>query len=161
MLGNLQTGKTTLFHRLCGERAWHGPTAESSSGLRCGRMVPVLSGSHRLWHRLLRVPDDHRQSPTVVVDTPGVSNLLHPQSEEESQVLQALLHRSPDVLVVVADVTNLRRGLALLLQAAAFDRPMVLVLNRQDQRGAPWVDRAGLEAALGLPVVIINFIDIL
>ncbi len=155
LLGNLQTGKTTLFHRLCGERAWHGPTTQSSSALRYGRMVPVLSGSHRLWHRLTRVPDDHSEAPTVLVDTPGVSNLLQPQSEEEEQVRQALLDRSPDVLLVVADARNLRRGLALLLQASMFERPMVLALNMRGHpgQGAPWLDRGALEAALGLPVV--------
>jgi ferrous iron transport protein B len=155
LLGNLQAGKTTLFHRLCGERAWHGPSPESSEDFRRGRMVPVLSSGHRLWHRLLRIPDDHSQVPTVVLDTPGVNNLLHPQGEEELAVHRALLASPPDVLLVVADARNLRRSVALALQASIFDRPMVMALTMQDfaGRGAPIVDTAALETLLGIPVV--------
>jgi ferrous iron transport protein B len=155
LLGNLQAGKTTLFHRLCGERAWHGPVPESSKDFRRGRLVPVLSSGHRLWHRLLRLPDDHLETPTVVVDTPGIAGLLHPQSEAEQAVHRALVASPPAVVLVVADARNLRRSLALLLQAALLDRPMVLALTMQDLagRGAPLIDTAALEALLGIPVV--------
>jgi ferrous iron transport protein B len=155
LLGNLQAGKTTLFHRLCGERTWHGPSPESSMDFRRGRLVPVLSSGHRLWHRLLRIPDDHSQSPTVVLDTPGVNSLLHPQGEEELAVHRALLAAPPDTLLLVADARNLRRSVALALQAALFDRPMVMALTMQDLAGraAPLVDTAALESLLGIPVV--------
>jgi ferrous iron transport protein B len=155
LLGNLQAGKTTLFHRLCGERAWHGPVAESSKGFRRGRLVPVLSSGHRLWHRLLRIPDDHQERPMVLLDTPGVTSLLHPQGEDEASVHRALMSCPPEVIVVVADARNLRRSLALLLQAALYDRPMVLALTMQDLAGraTPVVDVGALEALLGVPVV--------
>ena len=155
LLGNLQAGKTTLFHRLCGERAWHGPVSESSKDFRRGRLVPVLSSGHRLWHRLLRIPDDHQQAPMVLVDTPGVASLLHPQGEAELSVHRALLAAPPELLLVVADARNLRRSLALVLQAALYDRPMVLALTMQDLTGraAPLVDTAALETLLGIPVV--------
>ncbi len=155
LLGNLQAGKTTLFHRLCGERAWHGPVPESSKDFRRGRLVPVLSSGHRLWHRLRRLPDDHREQPTVLVDTPGIAGLLHPQDEAEQAVHRALLANPPAALLVVADARNLRRSIALLLQAALLDRPMVLALTMQDLAGrdAPIVDTAALEALLGIPVV--------
>jgi ferrous iron transport protein B len=155
LLGNLQTGKTSLFHRLCGERAWHGPVPESSKEFRRGRLVPVLSSSHRLWHRLRRQPDDHREPPTVVLDTPGVASLLHPQGEAELAVHRALLEAPPETILVVADARNLRRSIALLLQASLYDRPMVLALTMQDLAGraTPVVDTAALEALLGIPVV--------
>jgi len=155
LLGNLQAGKTTLFHRLCGERAWHGPVPESSKDFRRGRLVPVLSSGHKLWHRLRRIPDDHLQAPTVLVDTPGVASLLHPQGEAELSVHRALLAAPPEALLVVADARNLRRSLALVLQAALYDRPMVLALTMQDLTGSntPSVDTAALEALLGIPVV--------
>ena len=155
LLGNLQAGKTTLFHRLCGERAWHGPVPESSRDFRHGRLVPVLSSGHKLWHRLRRLPDDHSDAPTVLVDTPGIAGLLHPQGEAEQAVHRALLASPPETIVVVADARNLRRSLALLLQAALLDRPMVLALTMQDLAGrsTPVVDTAALEALLGIPVV--------
>ncbi len=155
LLGNLQTGKTTLFHRLCGERAWHGPAPESSRDFRRGRLVPVLSSGHRLWHRLLRIPDDHRQIPTVLVDTPGVSSLINPQDEDEASVHRALMAAPPEALLVVADARNLRRSVALALQASIYDRPMVLALTMQDLAGraTPRVDHAALETLLGVPVV--------
>ncbi len=155
LLGNLQAGKTTIFHRLCGERAWHGPVPESSQDFRRGRLVPVLSSGHRLWHRLRGIPDDHHQIPTVIVDTPGVNSLLNPQGEEELAVHRALLAAPPETLLVVADVRNLRRSVALALQAGLYGRPMVMALTMLEYAGrsVPHVDTAALEALLGIPVV--------
>src|SRR5690606_31088732 len=94
-----------------------------------------------------------------VLDLPGTYS-LRARSPDEEVTRDAVLgrlagERQPDVIVCVADATNLRLGLRLLLELKAVGRPMVLALNMYDiaQRQGLRIDLEGLSKELGLPIV--------
>ncbi len=142
LVGNPNTGKSTLFNALTGLRQrvgnYPGVTVARKSGL-CdlgdGRKVEL-------------------------VDLPGLYSLAA-ASPDEQVVTDALAgkiagERVPDVIVLVADATNLLRNLFLASQLAELGRPAVLVLNQADvarEQGLR-IDTAQLSARLGgIPVV--------
>jgi ferrous iron transport protein B len=90
-----------------------------------------------------------------VVDSPGVNALEGALTEDEQVTRRLLARREADVIVQVADARNLRRALLLTAQCAAFNLPMVLVLNMVDEarRRGVEVDAPRLAAELGIPVV--------
>ncbi len=87
----------------------------------------------------------------VLIDTPGATSLF-PLGEDEMATRDLLLGL-PEVVVFVADAKNLRRSLALFLQVAAFERPMVFDLNMVDEAEnvGVHVDVAALQERLGCP----------
>ncbi len=141
LVGAPNCGKTALFNLLTGSRQkvanYAGVTVERKEG-RCllpsGREVRVL-------------------------DLPGAYS-LHAASPDEEVTRQVVLgERSdealPDLLVCVVDATNLRLHLRLVLELRTLGRPMVLALNLMDaatEKGLR-IDRARLQARLGMPVV--------
>lgn len=142
LLGNPNTGKSTVFNRLTGLRQrianYPGITVEEKVGLA------------RLDGRDLQL-----------IDLPGAYSLTA-ESADERVVLDALAarHGRPplDLLVCVLDATNLERNLLLPFQAADFGLPMVLVLNQWDiaRRRNLRIDPEGLEKRLGVPVVAVS-----
>jgi ferrous iron transport protein B len=143
LAGNPNTGKTTLFNRLTGASArvgnYPGVTVERESG---------------------RIELDHGSFAARVelVDVPGTYS-LSARSREEQLAIQAIcgLHplERPDAVLLVVDATQLTRNLYLALQVIETDVPVVIALNMVDMltaRGLE-VDVAGLERALGVPVV--------
>ena len=90
-----------------------------------------------------------------VIDTPGVNALEGTLSEDERITREVVDSAAADLVVQVADARNLRRALMLTSQIAAFDKPMVLVLNMIDEAFAHGVavDAAALSAELGIPVI--------
>jgi len=90
-----------------------------------------------------------------VIDTPGVNALEGSLSEDERITQQTLAASPVDLIVQVADARNVRRGLILTSQIAAFHIPMILVLNMVDEAWARGiaVDADGLSSALGIPVI--------
>jgi ferrous iron transport protein B len=141
LVGNPNCGKTALFNRLTGSRQkvanYPGVTVERKEGRLTtpgGRSVQVL-------------------------DLPGAYSLAA-VSPDEAITRDVCLGRqaaeaAPDVLVCVADATNLRLHLRFILELRRLGRPMVVALNMMDaaaKRGIR-VDRARLEAELGVPVV--------
>jgi ferrous iron transport protein B len=143
LLGNPNTGKTTLFNRLCGVRArtanFPGSTAEARLG-DC---------------RLA----DHRT--IQIIDLPGVYG-LHlglPESQLCRDCLEGRIAAQPrpDALIVVADATNLPRNLLFVAQVLRLGIPSVVALNMIDlaQRRGLSIDAEKLSARLGCPVVAI------
>jgi ferrous iron transport protein B len=141
LVGNPNCGKTALFNALTGSRQkvanYPGVTVERKEGTFAtpqGRSV-------------------------VVVDLPGTYS-LRGRSPDEAVTRDAILGRlatekRPDILVCVADATNLRLMFRLVLELKASGLPMMLVLNMHDiaeHRGVT-IDRDGLARALGIPVV--------
>lgn len=139
LLGNPNTGKSTIFNRLTGLRQhianYPGITVEMKSGA-------LLLGGQQL----------------EVIDLPGAYSLAA-ASPDERVVMDALGgrggHRAPDLIVCVLDATNLKRNLLLVSQAAELEIPMLVVLNQWDaaERNGIRIDTARLADRLGVPVI--------
>jgi len=141
LVGNPNSGKTALFNALTGAHQkvanYAGVTVERKEGLIRGPSGRTLS----------------------VLDLPGTYS-LRARSPDEEVTRDAVLGRlpgetPPDVVVAVADATNLRLVLRLILELKAVGRPMVLALNMYDiaQRQGLRIDLERLTAELGVPVV--------
>jgi len=141
LVGNPNCGKTALFNRLTGSRQkvanYAGVTVERKAGVvrtPSGRSVQLL-------------------------DLPGAYSLAATSPDEaitrDICLGQMAGEARPDLLVCVADATNLRLHLRFVLEVRALGLPMVLALNMCDaaaKRGIV-IDRASLERELGVPVV--------
>src|SRR6185312_963456 len=141
LVGNPNSGKTALFNALTGSRQkvanYAGVTVERKEG-------QVVAPSGR---------------PISVLDLPGTYS-LRARSPDEVVTRDAVLGKlagetPPDVLVCVADATNLRLVLRLILELKAVGRPMVLALNMYDiaQRQGLRIDLEGLARDIGCPIV--------
>ncbi|MDI4238341.1 ferrous iron transporter B [Bradyrhizobium sp. Arg237L] len=141
LVGTPNSGKTSLFNALTGSRQkvanYPGVTVERKEGFfvtPAGRQVSV-------------------------VDLPGTYS-LRGRSPDEEITRDMVLGRTsgeavPDLILCVADATNLRLTIRLLLELKNTGRPMMLVLNMFDiaaRRGVS-VDVPKLSEALGVPVV--------
>ncbi len=140
LIGNPNTGKTTLFNRLCGARAKTSNFPGTTTSTRVGRAE--LSDARAL----------------EVVDLPGLYELEldTPESRIARGVLRGEgLFRRPDAVIVLVDACNLTRNLVLVGQLLAYDEPVVVALNMVDlaQRRGLTVDPATLSRRLGVPVV--------
>src|SRR6478752_6822839 len=141
LVGTPNSGKTSLFNALTGSRQkvanYPGVTVERKEGsfvTPAGRQVSVvdLPGTYSLRGRS---PDEEITRDMVLGRTPGET--------------------PPDLVLCVADSTNLRLTIRLLLELKRTGRPLMLVLNMFDianRRGVS-VDVSGLSEALGVPVV--------
>lgn len=139
LLGNPNTGKTTLFNRLCGVLSKTANFPGTTTRARVGR---CQAGEVAL----------------EIIDLPGVYRLS--LGLPESRVCRAALQgegggRRPDLAVVVLDATNLQRNLILLAELADMGVPAVAALNMVDlaQRRGLSFDVARLSALLGCPVI--------
>ncbi|NUU04341.1 ferrous iron transporter B [Herbaspirillum robiniae] len=141
LVGNPNCGKTALFNQLTGARQkvanYAGVTVERKSG-----SFTAPSG------RAIRV-----------VDLPGAYSLQSVSPDE--RVTQAVLEGRypgeavPDLIVCVADATNLRLHLRFVLEVRRIGRPMVLALNMMDAaaRRDITIDVPALAQRLGMPVI--------
>ena len=141
LVGNPNCGKTALFNRLTGSRQkvanYAGVTVERKEGLfrtPGGRSVRVL-------------------------DLPGAYSLdaASPDEAITRDICRGALpgEAAPDLLVAVADATNLRLHLRFVLELRRLGRPMLLALNLMDEarRRGIRIDVPALQARLGMPVV--------
>jgi ferrous iron transport protein B len=141
LVGVPNSGKTALFNALTGSRQkvanYAGVTVERKAGT-------LQTPSGRSIH---------------LVDLPGTYS-LRGRSPDEEITRDAVLGRlageaTPDLLLCVADATNLRLALRLVLELKRIGRPMLLVLNMIDlarHRGIA-IDLDRLAAEFGIPVV--------
>ncbi|WP_421941526.1 ferrous iron transport protein B [Pedobacter sp.] len=143
LVGNPNTGKSTLFNRLTG--------LNQKIGNFPGITVDKKTGFTRL--------DATRGAE--IIDLPGTYS-LYPKSKDESIVFQVLADKKnnshPDVIVLVADASNLKRNMLLYSQVADLGIPMVLALNMVDlsaKQGIE-VDVDKLAEKLGIQVVPIS-----
>jgi len=141
IIGNPNTGKSTLFNALTGMRQKVGNFA--------GVTVERVEGHYR-------GPDGHR---VTVLDLPG-SYSLSAGSPDEEIALEVLLGRGrdvplPDVVVVVVDALHLERNLYLTSQVIELGLPVVVALNQVDAAAAAGVavDAVELIHELGVPVI--------
>ena len=144
LIGNPNTGKTTLFNALTGlsQRAgnYPGVTVERKVG------TVVLAGGEAL----------------ELIDLPGTYSLAA-HSPDEMLAIDVLLGQQQDAppidgILAVVDASNLRRNFYLVSQLAEMDLPLVVALNMEDiaiRRGIR-IDAPALSEALGAPVVPIR-----
>ena len=141
LVGNPNSGKTALFNALTGSRQkvanYAGVTVERKEGSAvtpAGRRVRIL-------------------------DLPGTYS-LRARSPDEAVTRDVVLGRfegeaAPDLMICVADATNLRLVLRLILELKQVGRPAILALNMYDiaKRQGLEIDLDRLSAEIGMPVV--------
>ena len=143
LIGNPNTGKTSLFNQLTG--------LTQKVGNYPGVTVDKKQGSCKL----------SATQNAVITDLPGTYS-INPTSVDESIVLKTLLKKdikeSPDVILVVADVENLKRNLLLFSQIKDLEIPTVLAINMVDQmtRKGISIDLIALKEELNTEVVLIS-----
>ncbi len=141
LVGNPNCGKTALFNALTGSRQkvanYPGVTVEK----KVGRLATPAGRAIQ------------------IVDLPGTYS-LRARSPDEEITRDAVLGKiegesAPDLIVCVADASNLRIALRLVLELKHVGRPVVLALNMMDiaRRRGIEIDTAKLTIELGVPVV--------
>ena len=134
LLGNQNSGKTTLFNQLTGMNQhvgnFPGVTVDRKDG-------PILG-----------------QPNTRITDLPGIYS-LSPYSSEELVSRDFVIKEHPRAIINIVDATNIERNLYLTMQILEMGIPTVVALNMMDElRGnGGAVDINRMEALLGVPVV--------
>ncbi|WP_045519931.1 ferrous iron transport protein B [Neobacillus niacini] len=133
LIGNPNTGKTSLFNNLTGSYEyvgnWSGVTVEKKVGVfknNIGRLI----------------------------DLPGVYS-LNPLSKDEGVVTSFFLEEPVDRLLNILDASQLERNLHLTIQLLEYEKPALIGLNMVDvaaNRGIH-IDTEKLSQILGVPVV--------
>ncbi len=140
LIGNPNCGKTALFNRLTGSHQkvanYAGVTVERKEG-------SLTTEAGRQFH---------------IIDLPGIYSLT-PLSQDEEITRSALIDKTKDIpidlVVFVADATNLKRSLKLIIDVIQLGYPTVLALNMTDlaRKSGQVVDLDILQKELGIPVV--------
>jgi len=136
LIGNPNTGKTTLFNALCGARARTSNYPGTTTSIRTGTL--------------------DRHDHIEVVDVPGLYDLHH--NTPEMRVARGVLDAGgavADLVVVALDASNLTRNLVLAAEVLAYKRPIVVALNMMDlaRRRGLVLDANALALRLGVPVI--------
>ena len=137
LVGNQNSGKTTLFNQLTGSNQHVG----NFPGVTVDRKDGVIRG--------------HKN--TLVTDLPGIYS-MSPYSSEEIVSRSFVLNEKPKAIINCVDATNIERNLYLTMQLLELDIPTVVALNIMDELTANGgsVDINTLEELLGVPVVPIS-----
>ncbi|MBD5806745.1 ferrous iron transport protein B [Limosilactobacillus walteri] len=136
LIGNPNTGKTTLFNSLTDKYAyvgnWTGVTVEKKQGNLKGTDI-------------------------TIIDLPGVYS-LDPLTKDEAVVTNYLLHNHPSMILNVTNASQLKRNLLLTIEVLELGYPVVLILNMIDdlRRSGYEYDLKSLEQALGCKVTTTN-----
>lgn len=136
LVGNQNSGKTTLFNCLTGMNAkvgnWPGVTIEKKSGI-------VKGTNHE------------------ITDLPGIYS-ISPYSIEEEVSRKFILEEKPDVIINIVDATSIERSLYLTTQLLELDCKIIVALNMADilEKKGLKIDDQKLSERLGVPVVRIS-----
>jgi len=135
LIGQPNSGKSTLFNQVAGYRA--------ETGNFSGTTVTFIESKVRL---LGGVVD--------VVDLPGTYSLAG-SNPAEREVIKYLTSNAVDVVVNVVDASNLSHGLSMTVELLELEIPIVLALNMMDEadRLGISIDVKALEERLDVPVV--------
>ena len=138
LVGNPNSGKTTLFNSLTGSTAhvgnWPGVTVEKKDGT----------------YKKLK-------EPISIIDLPGIYS-LSPYTSEEVIARNYIIDEKPDCIINIVDATNLERNLYLTTQLLEIDVPMVVAINMMDilRKNGDALNLSILEEKLGVPCVEVS-----
>ncbi len=143
LAGNPNSGKTSLFNALTGlnHKVSNFP----------GTTVEKKIGYCKL----------NAETRAQIIDLPGTYS-LYPKSADELVTYDILRNKAetnfPDLVLFIADASNLKRNLLLLTQVADLGVPVILALNMVDlaERKGVFYELDILAKELGIPVVSIN-----
>ena len=134
LVGNQNSGKTTLFNQLTGSKQHVG----NFPGVTVDRKDGEIRGYKN----------------TLITDLPGIYS-MSPYTSEEIVSRNYVLEEKPTAIINIVDATNVERNLYLTMQLLEMDVPTVVALNMMDELtgndGA--VDINQMEEMLGTPVV--------
>jgi ferrous iron transport protein B len=143
LVGNPNTGKSTLFNALTGLNQKIGN-------------FPGVTVDKKIGYTQL--PDGRRAE---IIDLPGTYS-LYPKSRDESIVFSVLAEKAteltPDLIVVILDATNLKRNLLLYTQVADLKIPVIIALNMIDlsKKAGIDIDINKLAEKLGVPIIPVS-----
>ncbi len=143
LVGNPNSGKSSLFNALTGLNQKVGN-------------FPGVTVDKKTGHCKISADTD-----AVLIDLPGTYS-LYPRRADEWVAYKVLLNQDteikPDMVVLVADASNLKRNLLFCSQIIDLKIPVVVALTMMDlaKRKGTRVDIVDLERELGVPVVAIN-----
>lgn len=146
LVGNPNSGKSTLFNVLTG--------LNQKTGNFAGVTVDKKAG-------FFRIKNGEEIKSYRLIDLPGTYS-LYPKSMDERVTCDVLLDEKgidkPDLILAVADSTNLKRNLLLITQLIDLKIPMVLALNMADEaeKNGVILDTKQLSEELGIPVTPVN-----
>ena len=136
LVGNANTGKTTLYNTLSGKNEhvgnWHGVTVEEKA--------TVYS---------------YKGEKIRIIDLPGIYN-LSPLSFEEKVACDYILSNKDKLFINICDANNLQRNLYLTLGLLELGVNIVLFVNQIDKRPIRKIDFTMLEKALSVKVIYAN-----
>ena len=137
LVGNQNSGKTTLFNQLTGSNQHVG----NFPGVTVDRKDGVIKG----------------HSDTLITDLPGIYS-MSPYSGEEIVSRDFVLKEKPKAIINIIDVTSIDRSMYLTMQLLEMGFPMVVALNLMDEMtgNGGSVDINRMETMLGVPVVPIS-----
>ena len=137
LVGNQNSGKTTLFNQLTGANQHVG----NFPGVTVDRKDGAIRG----------------QANTLITDLPGIYS-MSPYSSEELVSRDFVLREKPKALINIVDATNIERNLYLTMQLLEMEVPMVVALNMMDEvtGNGGSIDVNTMESLLGVPVVPIS-----
>ena len=136
LVGNQNSGKTTLFNLLTGMNAkignWPGVTIEKKEG-------KIKKTKHK------------------VIDLPGIYS-LSPYSTEEEIARKYIFKEEPDVIINIVDASSLERSLYLTTQLLELDTRVIVALNMADilEKKGIVIDIDELKESLGVEVCLIS-----
>ena len=138
LVGNPNTGKSTLFNSLTGLNQHVG----NFPGVTVDKKIGAFNIKNKKY---------------TIIDLPGTYG-LNPSSEDERITQQYIQQSENDIIVIVADATNLKRNLLLCTQIIDLKKPVILVLNMMDllQKNNQEIKINELSSLLGIPVIPIN-----
>lgn len=143
LVGNPNSGKTSLFNALTGLNQkvgnFPGVTVDKKTGI-C---------------------DLDKNQTSVLIDLPGTYS-LYPRRADEWVAYKVMMDADksvkPDIILLVADASNLKRNLLFCSQVIDLKRPVVVALTMMDlaEKKGIRIDLAGLTKELGVPVLSVN-----
>ena len=137
LVGNQNSGKTTLFNQLTGANQHVG----NFPGVTVDRKDGVIKG----------------HPETLITDLPGIYS-MSPYSSEEMVSRSFVINEKPKAIINIVDATNIERNMYLTMQLLEMNIPVVIALNMMDElhSNGGTIDVNEMELILGTPVVPIS-----